>query len=453
MKFQYSEAIRFALIDNLNYLVLVGVLFVQGFFLDPATIGAFYISTLPSFLLLALITQSVNLTVLRDVREAKSPSIGKNFALYVTYLFVLICILLFNTYLTNGHQSLIFGCCIILHSFFEVNSLIYEANLQRKGSYVWVPLFRLISSLLSVLALLIFLFQGLEIVALYLCLVLGALFKYICHRYISIEVGGAVNIGLLRSHLKNHTSYSLLNFTARNVDQYLFSFILGLGAVGVYGRSLQLTQIPIKILNGLIAGLLQPKSIVNKEYLARDTLRLHVSALIIISCGFALFFQYILGDILLALWGPKWGQVSESITYLAPAIIVQAVIGYKTSQAVIAGHDNVLVRVGLINLITVLPVPVFAILYGFDEALFAYSSSYAVIAFPMFEVFVSRRVFNESKSLVFWGICQVSVPIIIVLFGIISFPQLPFLALIGWLILLVFPCYRLFGENRNVVKS
>lgn len=453
MNFKISEVFRFAVIENLNYAIVIATLFVQGFYLEPSAIGAFYISTLPSFLLLALVSQSLNLTILRGECEATSPALSENIQLYTTYLFVLFLVLLINQYVTNSHLSIIVVSCILLHSFFEINSLIYEANLQLRGRYEMVPKIRAIASFLSLSTLLVLFFQGQGIIALYLFLLFGGGFKYFCHRLVSREVSGKVNLTLLLSHLRNHASYSFLNFSARNIDQYLFSFILGLGAVGVYNRSIQIIQIPIKVLNGLIAGLFLPKAIVNKVGSVVHELQSHVSVLIIISCGFAIFFQYFLGDMLKILWGSEWDQVSRSIIYLAPAIIIQAIIGYKTSLAVMGDLDSILFRVGLINLTTVFPVPVFAALYGFDEALFAYSFSYAVIGYPLYEILVSRLVLNQSYQRSLWNISEVSVPIILILVGIEHYPNLAFVGLSGWFILLLMPFYRLFGNIRNVIKS
>jgi O-antigen/teichoic acid export membrane protein len=434
-KLRNSVTIRFGLIDNLNYLMVIISILIQGSYLEPAEVGAFYISTLPSFLLLALTAQSLSLTVLRDKdRVLKFPSIRENALLYVSYLSILVFLLISNSNISGITTNRIIIFCILLHSFYELNSLVCEANQQRRERYLRVPCVRVISSLTSLVCLWCFFEAGLGIISLYYWLAISGFIKYVAYRFINEEVDGKVDLKSLVLHFKNHSTYSFLNFSARNIDQYLFSFILGSAYVGIYSRSLQITQLPLKILNGLISGLFLPLGVVKNAGVNLNAFEKNQNWIVLIACGIAIFYKLVLVELLILIWGEKWAEVSTSINYMAPAIIIQSIIAYKSAHAVIGNQDYILPKVGLINLITILPVPIVAAMFGFKWAVMTYSFSYILLGYPIFEMWVGRHISKYSYSRASYQIAIISIPIAMTLADGIDFPGAIVIAISGWLL-------------------
>ncbi len=440
-----SVAIRFGLIDNLNYLTVIISILIQGRYLEPAEVGAFYISTLPSFLLLALTAQSLSLTVLRDKDAiSKFPSVKLNSLLYATYLSVLVFLLISNSNLSGITTNHIIISCIMLHSFYELNSLVCEANQQRREYYLRVPCIRVITSLTSLVCLWCFFEAGLGVMSLYYWLAMSSFIKYVAYRFFNEEVDGQIDLKSLVSHFKNHSTYSFLNFSARNIDQYLFAFILGSTYVGIYSRSLQITQLPLKILNGLISGLFLPLGVVKKAGVNLDGIEKNQNWIVLIACGIAMFYKLVLVDLLILIWGEKWALVSTSINYMAPAIIIQSIIAYKTAQAVIGNLDYILPKVGLINLITILPVPIVAAMYGFKWAIMTYSLSYILLGYPIFEMWVGRHISKYSYSRASYQIAVISIPVAMTLADGTDFPGALVIAFSGWLLVTSISVFNLF---------
>lgn len=440
-----SITIRFGLIDNLNYLTVIISILIQGIYLEPAEVGAFYISTLPSFLLLALTAQSLSLTVLRDKDViSKFPSAKLNSLWYTAYLFILVFLLISNSNISGIATNYIIIPCIMLHSFYELNSLVCEANQQRRGHYLRVPCVRVISSFTSLVCLWWFLEAGLGIMSLYYWLAISGFIKYVAYRFYNEEVNGQIDMKSLMLHFKNHSTYSFLNFSARNIDQYLFTFILGSTYVGIYSRSIQVTQLPLKVLNGLISGLFLPRGVVKNAGVNLEGIDKNQYWIVLIACGIAIFYKLVLVDVLVLIWGEKWAQLSTSLNYMAPAMIIQSIIAYKSAYAVIGNQDYILPKVGLINLITILPVPIAAAMYGFESAIMTYSLSYILLGYPFYEIWVGRHISGYSYSRVGYQIAIISIPIAMTLAGGTDFPGALIIAFSGWLLVISISIFNLF---------
>lgn len=433
-KLTKKKQFGFFIIDNLNFTVLIVAIFMQGRYLDPSLVGKFYISTVPSFLLLALISQSLSLTVLRDKGEMlKMPSFRQNLVFYLTFLLTLSVLLASSAIFTETSLNIIAFTCVVSHSFHELYSLVCEANQQRKRFYLRVPLIRLVTGLASLMFLWFFLESGLEIMALYYWLAITGLLKWAGYRFLNDEIEGKISLDLLVLNLKSHSIYSFLNFLSRNLDQYMFSLMLGPTYVGIYNRSLQITQLPLKIFNSLISGLFLPSALVNETELDLVNIKKNQNWIVLIACATTLMFKFFVVKVVILFWGAKWDMIAVSIDNLAPAIIIQAIIAYISAHAVVSNQDHFLPKVGTINLVAIFPVIVAAGMYGFVTATFTYSLSFIILAYPLFEFFVGRHILQQSLFETALRIASISIPIALTLADETIMRNSSLISSIGWI--------------------
>jgi len=124
------------------------------------------------------------------------------------------------------------------------------------------------------------------------------------------------------------TLNSLIVYAAYNLDKVLLGRFAGADVLGLYGRAYQLASIPVNSLNLAIGGV----AFAALSRLRSDPTRyrgffvkgysLVVSVTLPIAIGSAVFAS----DIVLIALGAKWSQVTPLLRFLAPTILVFAII-------------------------------------------------------------------------------------------------------------------------------
>jgi PST family polysaccharide transporter len=124
------------------------------------------------------------------------------------------------------------------------------------------------------------------------------------------------------------TLNGIIAYIAFNADKVMIGRLLGVDAIGIYGRAFQLVSIPTDNLNSAVGELafsalsrLQNDSVRLRSYFLKGfSLVLELTLPTTITC--ALFAD----DVVRVLLGPKWQASTEIVRLLAPTIAVIAVI-------------------------------------------------------------------------------------------------------------------------------
>lgn len=124
------------------------------------------------------------------------------------------------------------------------------------------------------------------------------------------------------------TLISLIVYVAYNLDKVLVGRYLGAGALGVYGRSYQIISIPTENMNAAVGEVafaalsrLQDEPARLRSYFLKGY-SLVLALTVPITCIIAMFPH----DLVMVILGSKWDSATRILQFLAPTILVFAII-------------------------------------------------------------------------------------------------------------------------------
>ena len=232
------------------------------------------------------------------------------------------------------HEPRLFGIAAVLASAFVFNAagVQHLALLERQMRFTTLAVIDVFALTLSAAIAMVMAIRGFGYWALVtnatVVPLLSTLSVWLCVRWIPARPRARVGIRSLMSFGGTITLNGLIMYLASNVDKILVGRYWGVYAIGIYGRSYQLVNIPIENLNSsagsvAFAGLSrlqnEPKRL--RSYFLKGY-SLVMSATIPIACGCMLFANDIIGVCL----GPKWKDAAAIFRIMAPAIVAFAAI-------------------------------------------------------------------------------------------------------------------------------
>ena len=146
------------------------------------------------------------------------------------------------------------------------------------------------------------------------------------------------------------TLTGLVVYVAYNLDKVLLGRFWGAEALGLYGRSYQIINLPTENLNSAIGEVafaalsrIQDDPIRLKNYFLKGH-----SLVITSSVPLTLMIAFFSNDLIAVVLGPKWNGATEILRYLAPTILIFAVINPIGWLLFAAGKVGRTLKVGLL---------------------------------------------------------------------------------------------------------
>lgn len=197
------------------------------------------------------------------------------------------------------------------------------------------------------------------------------------------------------------TSFTMLNYWARNADNLLIGRLYGSSALGFYSRAYALMLYPLELFTATVNPVLHPtlaRLFPDREAMLifyTKVLRLIASLCIPVMAGLAVMAP----ETVLLIWGDAWGPS-------VPIFGIFCVIGafqplLSTSGAVFQATDraDLLLRVGGLNALVLVTGIILGMPHGVRGVAVSYSLAYALIFLPTFYVVFTTLLGGSLRTL------------------------------------------------------
>lgn len=289
------------------------------------------------------------------------------------------------------HEPRLIAITAVLGAAFVFNAagVQHSAILQRQMRFTALAVINTVSLLLGVGVAIIAAIAGHGYWALVVMTVslplTGTLGNWIATRWVPKLPRRGIGIRPMMRFGGTLTLNGLLAYCAYNLDKILLGRLWGANALGIYGRSYQLVNIPTANLNGA-AGEVAFSAL---SRLQDDPLRLRsyflkgYSLVLALTTPITIAFMFFANDIVLVLLGPKWKGASDVLRLLAPTILVFGIINpvgwLITSLGLVARSLKLaLIFAPLITMGYIVGVP-----YGPNGVAFGFSTVMLLCAIPL----------------------------------------------------------------------
>jgi O-antigen/teichoic acid export membrane protein len=318
-----------------NFLLRIGSLMVLARLLEPKDFGIVgmvtaFIGVLNLFRDFGLSTATVQRKTVTD--EQISTLFWIN--MLVGTLLGLISVAVAPVVAVFYHEPRLIGVTMALAAGFIFNAagVQHSALLQRQMRFTALAVIEFISLFLSVAVAIGMALKGYGYWALVAMTIIPPAVSSICVWAVTAWIPGIPSKQTeIRSLLRfgvTITLNSLVVYVAYNLEKVLLGRFWGATALGIYGRSYQLINLPTENLNSAASGVafaalsrLQDDPVRLKSYFLK-AYSLVLALTIPITIGFALFANDMIGVVL----GPKWKDAVPILHLLAPAAVVFALI-------------------------------------------------------------------------------------------------------------------------------
>ena len=180
------------------------------------------------------------------------------------------------------------------------------------------------------------------------------------------------------------TLNELIVYIAYNFDKLLLGRVWGANALGIYGQSYQLINVPTANINAAIGGVafsalsrLQDDPPELRNYFLKGY-SLTISMTVPITMFSALFAD----DIILVVLGPKWGEAAKIFRLLTPTILIFGIINPLAWLLLSVGLQGRSLRISMVLAPIVIASYVIGLPYGPAGVAFAYSAGMTLWLVP-----------------------------------------------------------------------
>ena len=173
----------------------------------------------------------------------------------------------------------------------------------------------------------------------------------------------------------NTSSFSTLNYWARNLDNLLIGKFHSVSDLGIYTKAYQLLTLILNLLRDTIDKVIFPMLKIEKEkgsdYQNHFLNGLRLISLLLIPVLILFVFQS--ENIVKILWGSKWLDAATIIPFFGILLYTQSLIRMSGNLILIDEHDNKFFKNGLGVMFSII-----GIVYGSFESMFAIAKYYCL---------------------------------------------------------------------------
>jgi len=378
--------------QTIYFILRIGALMVLARLLDPKEFGlvgmvAAFTGVLNQFRDFGLSTATVQRSAVTD--EQISTLFWINIAAGVFLGLVLSALAPFIS--KFYHEPRLFWVTIVLATGFLFNAagVQHSAVLQRQMRFTAMAVIQVLSLIVSTALGIGVAIAGFGYWALVVMSVTLPLVSTVCFWVATSWIPGAPRRGAgVRPLLRfggAMTLNSLLVYLAFNLDKILLGRYWGAEALGLYGRSYQIINIPTDNLNSAVGEVAfaalsrvqdEPRRL--RSYFLKGY-SLVVALTIPITVIIALFSH----DLVMVVLGPKWSDAAPILQLLAPSILIFALqnpIGWLLASTGMVGRC---LKIGLVNVPVVTAGYVLGLPYGSKGVALGFSAAMTLLTVPL----------------------------------------------------------------------
>lgn len=258
--------------------------------------------------------------------------------------------------------------------FFIICGTVPLSFLYRDTNFYGIALVSALAELISTIFVVVMSFNFTPIIALSAKIPITAFIKFIGFWILArgTEFGAPVlggNLKAITHYLKFSIfqyGFNIVNYIARNADNFAVAKKLGVESLGLYDKAYQLMKYPLLLLSSAMTPAIQPtlrKHINNREAIGKlhDDLVFYSST---IACLLSILYFYIADYIVLILLGDQWGAVVPLLQIFSFAIPIQVLTSTSGAFFLAFGRADLLFYTGSINALIVLCVIIASLSFG-----------------------------------------------------------------------------------------
>jgi PST family polysaccharide transporter len=197
----------------------------------------------------------------------------------------------------------------------------------------------------------------------------------------------------------NVTGFNIVNYFARNADNFLIGWMWGAGPLGLYSRAYQLLLLPIRNINSPIGNVAMPAlSRVQHEpaRLSRHFLG-YLSLITSVNVPIVLIVAIFAKEIVRLLLGPNWEQAAQLFQLLAPAALFGAIVNPAGTLLLATGKSDRYLRQGLFVSPLIVLASILGLPFGCKGVAIGYSIIMGLVTVPIY-IYSTRGTGLSARS-------------------------------------------------------
>jgi len=209
------------------------------------------------------------------------------------------------------------------------------------------------------------------------------------------------DIQTIWEYTANLSAFNLVNYFARNADNFLIGKFLGSSALGVYSLAYSIMLYPIQNISRVLLRILFPAFSQIKDD-NKKFKKAYLRAIFFIALvSFPIMAGLIVtADLLVeVLFGDKWANLSTILMLLAPVGIIQSIGTTNGSIYMAKGNTALLLKIGIVSTIVTVLFFIPGVMYGVEGVALSYLLSNLVMLYPVFKLSWSQIGLSLSEGI------------------------------------------------------
>lgn len=149
----------------------------------------------------------------------------------------------------------------------------------------------------------------------------------------------------------NLSLFRLIIYLEQNIDSLVIGKFLGSGALGIYAMAYKIMLFPIQNLTAVVSRALLPE--LSRRQDMNDSVGILYTRSLRIICAIAAPLMggvfFLRQEFVELVFGPRWTQVSQLLTWLAPVGFIQAITAGTGVVFIAVGRTRLMLRLGMLG--------------------------------------------------------------------------------------------------------
>jgi PST family polysaccharide transporter len=190
------------------------------------------------------------------------------------------------------------------------------------------------------------------------------------------------------SYSFNLTGFSVINYFARNSDNFLIGKFIGSGALGIYSVAYKVMLYPLENVSHVIVRVLFPAF----SEVKHDNVRFKAGYLKAITFIALVTFPVMLGLLAIAdnfvnvIFGDKWQQMAVLLVILVPIGLMQSIVTTVGSIYMAKGTTALMLKIGTLNSFVTVLAFIVGLPYGIEGMAIAYAIANLIMLYPNLKI-------------------------------------------------------------------
>lgn len=272
----------------------------------------------------------------------------------------------------------------IIVSFGVVQKALYEKSMHFKNIAIFESIAMFVSVLMGIMAA----FYGLGVYSLVIQVLVNSIIlvplMWFSSHWRPIWHFSMIEIKKIWSYTAYLSSFNIINYFARNADNFLIGKFLGSSALGVYSLAYKIMLYPLQNISFVLMRVLFPafsKMQTDNEKFKRAYLRV-IFFIALVSFPLMVGLMATADTLVDVLFGNKWKDLALILIILAPVGMMQSVVTTVGAIYLAKGNTKKIFYIGTINAVVTVIFFVIGVFYDVEGVAFAYLLANIVMLYP-----------------------------------------------------------------------